>query len=78
MSLNGIRLCHKVALHEKIIKNNIIRSERSNMSKKHYITVARVLFENKADFQLCSDLAVQFKNDNGAFDINRFLTACGH
>jgi len=48
------------------------------MSKKHYITVAKVLSENKATFQLCSDLAVQFKNDNRLFDINRFLTACGH
>ena len=48
------------------------------MSKKHYITVAKVLSENKAPFQLCSDLAIQFKADNGAFDINRFLTACGH
>jgi hypothetical protein len=67
-----------VALHEKIIKNNTIRSERYNMSKKHYITVARVLYENKSPFQLCSDLAVQFKNDNRLFDINRFLSACGH
>jgi hypothetical protein len=48
------------------------------MSRKHYITVARVLYENKAPFQLCSDLAVQFKADNSSFDINRFLTACGH
>ena len=48
------------------------------MSRKHYITISRVLFENKSSFQLCSDLAVQFKNDNSAFDINRFLTACGH
>ena len=48
------------------------------MSKKHYIIVAKSLFENKAPFQLCSDLAVQFKNDNRLFDINRFLTACGH
>ena len=78
MSLNGIRICHMVALHEKIIKNNTIRSERYNMSKKHYIIVAKSLFENKAPFQLCSDLAVQFKNDNRLFDINRFLTACGH
>jgi len=48
------------------------------MSKKHYIMLARVLFENKADFQLCSDMAVQFKSDNKLFDIDRFLTACGH
>jgi len=48
------------------------------MSKKHFISIARVLFENKAPFQLCSDLAIQFKADNSAFDINRFLTACGH
>jgi hypothetical protein len=48
------------------------------MSKKHYIMLARVLYENKANFQLCSDMAVQFKNDNRLFDINRFLTACGH
>jgi len=48
------------------------------MSRKHYITIARVLFENKSSFQLCSDLAVQFKADNSSFDIDRFLTACGH
>jgi len=48
------------------------------MSKKHYISIARVLSENKAPFQLCSDMAVQFKNDNRLFDINRFLSACGH
>lgn len=48
------------------------------MSKKHYIMLARVLSENKANFQLCSDLAIQFKADNQAFDIDRFLIACGH
>jgi len=48
------------------------------MSKKHYIIVAKSLSENKASFQLCSDLAIQFKNDNRLFDINRFLSACGH
>ena len=48
------------------------------MSRKHYITVAKVLSENKAPFQLCSDLAIQFKADNSAFDIDRFLIACGH
>jgi len=48
------------------------------MSKKHYITVARVLFENKAPFQLCCDLAVQLKADNGSFDIERFLAACDY
>ena len=48
------------------------------MSKKHYIIIAESLKSNKAPFQLCSDLAVQFKNDNRLFDINRFLTACGH
>lgn len=48
------------------------------MSKKHYIMMAKVLNENKASFQLCNDLAIQFKADNGNFDINRFLTACGH
>jgi hypothetical protein len=48
------------------------------MSKKHYIIVAKSLFENKASFELCSDLAVQFKADNRLFDIDRFLTACGH
>ena len=48
------------------------------MSRKHYITVAKVLSENKANYQLCSDLAIQFKADNSAFDIDRFLTACGH
>lgn len=58
----------------KIIQFNL----RSIMSKKHYIMVAKSLLENKAPFQLCSDLAVQFKNDNRLFDINRFLTACGH
>ena len=46
------------------------------MSKKHYIMLAKVLSENKAPFQLCSDLAIQFKSDNRLFDINRFLTAC--
>ena len=40
--------------------------------------LARVLFENKAPFQLCSDMAVQLRNDNLNFHIDRFLTACGH
>lgn len=48
------------------------------MSKKYYIMLARVLSENKASFQLCSDMAVQFKSDNRLFDTDRFLTACGH
>ena len=48
------------------------------MSKKHYIMVAKSLLESKADFLLCSNLEVQFKNDNRLFDINRFLSACGH
>jgi hypothetical protein len=48
------------------------------MSKKHYIMLASVLKSNNASFELCSDMAVQFKNDNRLFDINRFLTACGH
>jgi hypothetical protein len=52
--------------------------KRNIMSKKHYIIVAKSLSENKASFQLCSDLAIQFKNDNRLFDINRFLSACGH
>ena len=48
------------------------------MSKKHYMFIAKTLSENKAPFQLCSDLAIEFKSDNPSFDINRFLTACGH
>lgn len=48
------------------------------MSKKHYIMLAKVLFENNASFQLCSDIALEFKADNQNFDINRFLDACGH
>ena len=48
------------------------------MSRKHYIIVADVLFASKADFLLCSLMASKFKSDNRLFDINRFLSACGH
>ena len=48
------------------------------MSRKHYTFIAKTLSENKAPFQLCHDLAIEFKSDNSAFDINRFLVACGH
>ena len=48
------------------------------MSRKHYIMMASVLKSNNATYQLCSDIAVKLREDNRSFDINRFLTACGH
>ena len=48
------------------------------MSKKHYIMLARVLKGNNAEFTLCTSMAVEFKKDNQAFDIERFLSACGY
>ena len=48
------------------------------MSKKHYIMLARVLKGNNAPFELCCALSSEFKQDNGLFDIERFLAACGY
>ena len=48
------------------------------MTRKHYIMLAKVLSDNKADFTLCTSMAVEFKKDNGSFDIERFLAACGY
>lgn len=48
------------------------------MSKKHYIMLASVLKANKAEFNLCAELAGKLKLDNRSFDIERFLDACGH
>jgi hypothetical protein len=57
-------------------------------SKKHYIAIAREVREILADMDgnnaaihaiglLASRLACIFKDDNPAFDRQRFLTACG-
>jgi hypothetical protein len=48
------------------------------MSKKHYIMLASILKGNNAEFTLCTNMAVEFKKDNQAFDIERFLSACGY
>ena len=48
------------------------------MSKKHYIMLASVLKGNNAGFELCCKLSTEFKKDNGLFDIERFLNACGY
>lgn len=48
------------------------------MSKKHYIMLAKALKSNNAGFALCADMAVQLQMDNPLFDIERFMTACGH
>ena len=48
------------------------------MSKKHYIMLAKVLKGNNAEFTLCTSMAVELKKDNGSFDIERFLSACGY
>lgn len=48
------------------------------MSKKHYIMLAKVLKSNKAPFTLCTALSIELQKDNGSFDIERFLDACGY
>jgi hypothetical protein len=48
------------------------------MSRKHFLVIATCLRINKANYELCEMLAYQFKAFNSNFDINRFLTACGH
>ena len=48
------------------------------MSRKHFFVIATCLRINKANKELCEMLAKHFKGWNDNFDINRFLTACGH
>lgn len=47
------------------------------MSKKHYIAIANLLYEQGVDRELCESLASYFKQENRAFDFNRFMVACG-
>ena len=49
-----------------------------NMSRKHFIAVAATLKTQQANKELCIQLAYQFKVLNSNFDINKFMTACGH
>jgi hypothetical protein len=62
--------------------------ERAVTSKKHYIAIAREIAELLKDMEgsntainaialLASRLACIFKDDNPAFDRERFLRACG-
>jgi hypothetical protein len=48
------------------------------MSRKHYIMLASVLKRNNASFELCGNMASELSKDNGSFDIERFLNACGY
>ena len=48
------------------------------MSRKHFIAVAETLKTQNANKELCLELAYQFKAFNSNFDINKFMTACGH
>lgn len=48
------------------------------MTRKHYIMLARVLTNHKANFELCAELAGELKKDNPLFDIERFLAACDY
>jgi hypothetical protein len=48
------------------------------MTKKHYNMIAAVLKENKADYKLTLDLAIQLSRGNSLFDIDRFMKASGH
>jgi hypothetical protein len=62
--------------------------ERAVTSKKHYIAIAKEIAELLKDMEgsnaaihaiglLASKLACIFKQDNPAFDRERFLRACG-
>ena len=57
-----------------------------SLSKKHYQEIARILRANasytsdKASAEwlgVCQELADYFQQDNRAFDIEKFLLACG-
>ena len=45
---------------------------------KHFKTIAKTLRANKAGKDLCWGLAQEFKQFHNLFDVNRFMTACGH
>lgn len=49
------------------------------MTKKHYIPIARILFESPISqaekLELAKRLAAQFADDNPLFDKQRFLSA---
>lgn len=48
------------------------------MSKKHFETIAGTLKFNRAEKSLCLHLALKFMDFNPNFDIDKFMTACGH
>jgi hypothetical protein len=49
-----------------------------NMSRKHFETIAGTLKFNRAEKSLCLELAMKFMDFNPNFDIDKFMTACGH
>jgi hypothetical protein len=48
------------------------------MSRKHFEVIAETLKTQNADKELCIELAYQFWAFNSNFNINKFMTACGH
>ena len=48
------------------------------MSRKHFETIAGILKFNRAEKSLCLHLALKFMDFNHHFDIDKFMTACGH
>ena len=48
------------------------------MTRIHFIAIANILNTQEANKELCWELAYQFKKLNSNFDIDKFMTACGH
>lgn len=48
------------------------------MTRKHFNAIAEALKTTGASEETCRAIAVVCKSNNSNFQIDRFLTACGH